>query len=248
MLRRNRGASVYGHVGLRAIEDLDNRLADEFGKQYCLDLGSGKYGAEDKRFTSVDIDPATGADIIGDIRCLFAPADHFREKIKDYPDLEQLVGVYEAFKLVRLRHIVEHIEWIYQEVLIDWVLRLLQPGGAIIIYTPNLEFILKVYSANLDLYRRGKALKFPVHEHPYLKPGVPWDVVRWANFKLNSGCSPGDFHHCIYDELWLGNLLNEMGFERIALFAGQSLAAQAFKPGLLEYGTDEAVDRVVRNG
>jgi len=207
------------------INAFTDRWARQYGKTYCLDIGVGNDNAE--LFTTVDIDPECKPDIVGDIRCLFAPSDYYADMKKDYPDLRKLETG--SFMYIRVKHIIEHIEWIYQQALFDWLGSMLGNGGLLEIDTPNLAYIAKIYLAGSTRQGLGAMPKFPANEHNDLRQSESSDLQRWVNFKLFSGCSPGDYHHACFDAFRLCDLLKKHKFERISIYNGSSLRSIAFR-------------------
>ena len=73
----------------------------------------------------------------------------------------------------------------------------------------------------------------------YLNKAIPWHITRWANFKINSGCSKGDYHLTCFDDVWLGNMMYETGFRDIKIFSGVTLAVCGTKPAEEPFGGGE---------
>ena len=193
-------------------------------KDVCLEIGD--IGPKDNCLT---VDVRDDADYVGDIRGCFS---------SDYSATDDLSRIpLGRFKIVKLIHTVEHIQWIYQDALMAWVLTLLDSGGMIYIDTPNLEYITKVYLSNLQRLEAGERVKFPGREYPNMVDdsgklvNPEKDLQPWTNFKLYSGCSPGDFHHCMYDAYWLVRMLAFVGFEDINISSDETLKAVGFKVG-----------------
>lgn len=237
------------NIGEGAIE---RRLADMLGehnKPECLDVGSGVDKSDG--LMTLDIREEFDPYFCGDLRCLFAPGYTERDEetppgrlvLEDYPSLMDFPE--NEFMVLKLQHIIEHIEWIYQEFLFWWIEKTLAPGGMVYIATPNFAYSVGVYMENRKKQLAGKAMSYPISEHTYLKPGVQHDLQRWVNFKIMSGCSPGDTHNSAFDRLWLYEALKICGLERISIHDGATLKAIAFKPGMQQYSVDEAVRRVV---
>ena len=212
----------------------------------CLDLGCGIH--KPSEYVGVDIHNEfpdgenmiqADVDLVGDVRCLFAP--DYREHLSDYPDLARLRPG--SYMVVRAAHFVEHVEWIYMEVLFDWVFSLLAPGGLFYAVTPSLEYAVGVYLVNRRRQKKGKPVSYPVHEHDYLKEGVSYDMQRWVNFKLHSGCSPGDYHFTSYDAELLAGMYRYTGFENVCVYNGQYLKAIGYKPDDAGSDVAEAVRR-----
>ena len=207
------------------INSFVDKWAKKYGKAYCLDVGVGHDSAES--FTTVDIDPECKPDIVGDIRCLFAPSPLYADMKSKYPDLSKLESG--SFMYIRMKHIVEHIEWLYHQPLFDWLGSLLGNGGLLEVDTPNLGYIAKMYLVGAEKQDMGLMPKFPANEHGDLKLSESGDMQRWVNFKLFSGCSPGDYHHACLDAFKLCDLLKKHKFERISIYNGSSLRSLAFR-------------------
>lgn len=222
-----------------AIERKLHDMVHKYSKHECLDVGAGT--DKNEFFSTLDIREEFNPDYLGDLRCLFAPG--YTENIGDYPSLMNIPE--NEVMVLKLQHVIEHIEWIYQEFLFEWAMKVLAPGGMIYISTPNLAYAVGVYVKNRKRQKQGKPLSYPISEHTYLKPGVSHDLQRWFNFKTFSGCSPGDTHHSAFDRLWLYEYLTLHGFENISIHDGATLKAIAFKPGLSQFNAEEAVNRVV---
>lgn len=229
------------NISERAIDDVVMSVINEYGERACLDIGAGD--DENNAFKqagliqTLDSRPEFNPDFLCDMRTLFVP-DYPSEIDKPINGLRK-----NQYMFIRLQHIVEHIEWIYQEFLYKWLMELLAPGGMVYIATPNLEYAVGVYYKNRRNQLKGKDVKYPIDEHIYLKPGVQSDMQRWVNFKLFSGCSPGDYHHCCYDRQWLGEILVTSGFDNISIYDGSTLKAVAYKPGMQHFNVGEAVKR-----
>jgi len=211
-------------------------------KDRYLDIGTGNDEAE--RFTTVDIDTGVGADIVGDIRCLFAASDYYRDKRKDYPDLDIIASG--RYIVVRLKHIIEHIEWIYHQTMFEWLYGIIAPGGIAVIDTPNLDYIVKLYSKAAGLAGEQRPFKFPANEYNGLKNGSWVDLIRWTQFKLFSGCSPGDFHHACLNRVILFHYLSSVGFEPVAFCNDETLRAIAYKPTQDSDDMDARIDKYVK--
>lgn len=220
-------------VSASSIDSILNKFQYE-DKSNCLEIGN--ISPNDKFIT---VDMRDGADYVGDIRGFFIDWVDIDNRLAKLP-----VG---KFVYVKVSHTVEHIEWIYQELLFKWLGKLLKPGGLIYIDTPNLEVIAKIYLENLSRLKNNQAIKYPYQDHPDMTVtgGGPrdlnGDLQPWVNYKLFSGCSPGDYHHTCYDVYWLGRVMANAGFERIKIDNGQSIRAVAFKPGELEGSSVDAI-------
>jgi len=209
-----------------------------FGRDYCLNLGAGAESNNEK-YINVDIHKANNIDVTGDIRTVFAPI--YDQHLAEFPDLLNLDA--SQFKFIRLHHVIEHIEWIYQERMFDWLSELLLLGGWVYIETPNLEYVAKTYLKSAQARKGvqkviGQKEGFPFDDHPYLSERRDVDITRWFNAKAFSGCSTnryingcvdGDFHHCLYDEFWLRSILKEKGFKVLVFNNSMNLSVVAEK-------------------
>jgi len=195
--------------------------ASQVHSQYLdrLEIGSGN--TPEDGFTHLDVNPQSPhVEIVGDIRSIFS-VDY---DISQYPDLVYLKDIQGVFSEIRAVHVVEHVQWIYQKAMFEWFFRLLKDGGRLTVQTPDLEWIAKSYIKN----KRKK--RFPETDHPDLS--LPKDFTAWANFKLYSGCSKGDYHHCSYDRDWLKQVMVAAGFRTSIHRRGGTLHATGNKPGV----------------
>ena len=215
-----------------AIDTMLRQFQDE-DKEYVLEVGYN--GKKEDCYT---VDFGGKADYNGDIRGCFT---------SDFSASEDLLKIkMEHYRLIKVIHTIEHIQWIYRQSMFEWFRSLLGSGGVLYVDTPNLEVIAKVYVENLNRVKEGLPPSYPFHEHPDMhRDGTPTDLEGnmqwWVNFKLYSGCSPGDYHHACYDAYSLGRTLSEAGFERIQLYSGASLHAIAHNPGEMMDITADAI-------
>lgn len=229
------------YIDSESIETFLDQYYNE-SKDVCLEIGKA---SSDANFTTVDMNE--GADIILDIR------GHITTDYHLSPDSSKLtIGRY---KIIRMINFIEHVQWIYQDALFNWLNELLAPGGMIYIETPNLEYIMKIYSSNLDRLSNGDEPRFPHSEYPNMSDSNGGaanpvnDFQKWINFKLYSGCSPNDFHHCCYDSYWMARMLEDCGYYKISISSGDTLKVVAFKPGDAsseQTVVEQAVERVLR--
>jgi len=181
-----------------------------------LEIGGGSNPTEG--YLNLDINADCKPDITGDVRAFFTPD----VDLEDYPDLQEIDEF--VFDEIRATHFVEHIEWIYQKPMFEWFYKVLKPSGRIVIETPNLHWIIKSYLKN---YGSGE---YPQEDHPDLN-GTN-DFVPWVNFKLFSGCSPGDYHHAMFDKVWMRQVLKETGFTPTVKAKGAYIQAIGVKKDL----------------
>jgi predicted SAM-dependent methyltransferase len=156
-------------------------------------------------------------DFEGDVRGLFC--DDYADKVGNLREIP--LGVYDE---VLARHFVEHIEWIYQEALFRTIYMWLAPGGKVVVETPNFPYIIRHYTS------RRLRKRFPLNEHPNITTRDGVNLQWWINFKLYSGCSPGDYHHTIYDAHLLRYVLESTGFESVKIRSSETLVAVAYVP------------------
>lgn len=244
------------HISVNGIE----KVVAEFlknGKKYCLDIGSDKYPSEE--YQQVDFrEGFEHLDYKGDIRCCFAPG--YMNHLDEFPDLERLMAMKGHFKLIKMTHVIEHIEWIHQETLFIFVRGLLCDGGLLYIATPNLEYAARLYVRALEKVRKGKEAPsaFPFGDHTYLSAKRDVDVTRWFNSqvmagcsldKFSEGCTRGDYHHSAYDGMWLYRMLADSsmagGFTNVRMYEEKHILAIAQKPYAPAMGLDEALGRVL---
>ena len=197
--------------------DIVNKLEGQYPKSSKLDIGSGGVRLG---WTTID-KSRNGEDYSGDIRTLFASV-YNRKPDKGFKKLPN------RFDLVRMQHIVEHIEWIYQKPLFDWLYSKLSIDGCVFIETPNVDWVIDSYLSSNDYS----------NEHPDIKEDDPCRLIKWLNFKLYSGCSTnkftdgctdGDFHLCMYNQELLEQVLTENGFSVKAMATGETLLCLATK-------------------
>jgi len=177
-----------------------------------LEIGSGNMPT--KGYKHLDINAnAPDVDYVGDIRALITE-DYDIEK---YPNLKFISN--ETFEEIKAYHFIEHIQWIYQEALFRLFYQWLLPGGRLNLQTPDLEWIVQSYLHRKKkswLTLKNKQYVFPDKEHPQLTDsGNPIQFHQWVNYKIFSGCSPGDFHHCLYDAESLERTLEKIGYQSI---------------------------------
>jgi len=184
-----------------------------------LDIGAGRCGD----YYSIDKNPKLDCSFTGDIRTLFAPVycnetPRSLKKVKSY-----------SFNFVIMQHIVEHIEWIYQQSMFNWVYSILNYNGVLFVETPNVEYIVKQYLSFTSSL---------ANQHPDINKNDPDANIKWLNSKLYSGCSTnkfkdgcvdGDFHLCMYNKDWLCNILELTGFRHIQINAEDTLSCLAYK-------------------
>jgi len=203
------------HVGRRYIFSILN----EFTGKDKLDIGAGMNRSDCLTLDKSDLK----CTFTGDIRTMFAPV--YRDK--QPRSLKKMQS--NSFRFIEMQHIVEHIEWIYQKYMFDWVLSLLKYDGILFIETPNVEVIINQFQS----FTSGLS-----KQHPDIKEDDPNADIKWLNFKLYSGCSTnkvkngctdGDFHLCMYNKDWLCNILLETGFKHIKINEEETLSCLAYK-------------------
>ena len=193
-----------------------------------LEIGSGNNPTEG--FEHLDINPgAPHVEYVGDIRSLITE-DYNKNMNEDLMLLKHT-----KFECIKAVHFIEHIQWIYQQSLLRLFYDMLEPNGTVYIETPDLKWIMLSYLKNRKKHR------FPVEDHPDIKEdGNLLNFYQWVNFKLYSGCSPGDYHHCLYDKEFLNEMLNNAGFAKMSIKSNRgTIFCMAKKPATQEKGCNE---------
>ena len=116
------------------------------------------------------------------------------------------------FSEVLANHVIEHISFRkLPHVIKEWV-RVLEPGGKLVLRTPDLDFIVDRYTGPLG----------PTPEHPndegFIKQHLSDEITPawWANIKLFSGQDyAANFHHVCFSFDMLANLLKRYGFRDV---------------------------------
>jgi len=207
-------------VSENTIRRIHNKILEVNDKKECLEIG-----LNDESEECVTVDFGDKADYSGDIRGCFAQHGGYESVVT----IESLPIEY--WKVVKLVHTVEHIEWLYQEAMFNWIWSLMSPGGILYIDTPNLDYIIRVYNRGVSFLNKGFKPEYPYNDHPDFDSMSIENFIPWVNYKIFSGCSPNDYHHTCYNSLWLGQMLLKCGFSKIKIFAGNSLLAVAEKRG-----------------
>lgn len=204
----------------KTIRRLHDTIIAGSEQKYCLEIG-----LNEKSTDCVTVDLGDGADITGDIRGSFAQHGGY----EPVNSIEMLPVDY--FFIIKMVHTIEHVEWIYQQVMFDWLYTLVKPGYYIYIDTPNLDNIIKIYNSNVKLFSEGKPLNYSYSDHPDFSANeIKENFIPWINYKLFSGCSPGDYHHTCLNAVWLSQLLVKSGFVNIKIYGGDTLLAIANRP------------------
>tara|TARA_Y100000034_G_scaffold87066_1_gene104386 strand:- start:168 stop:812 length:645 start_codon:yes stop_codon:yes gene_type:complete len=178
-----------------------------------LNVGAGHNPLPD--MDNLDRDPdIPGLAFAGDVRALWNPNEFGAHagNLHQIPD-----GSYDY---VVAMHMIEHVEWIYQISLLQLFCQWLNPRGTVLLETPNFAYAISHYT------KRRLQDKFPLTDHPDIKTrDDPVALQRWINFKLFSGCSTGDYHHCAYDKTLLQYNMEEAGFGHIRIASKEILVA-----------------------
>lgn len=121
-----------------------------------------------------------------------------------------------TFTEVLANHVIEHIPWRKLPFVLGEWLRVLEPGGKLVLRTPDLRFICESYLAGIT------TKEYPPdedHIKKHLSGGESTHTLSpawWANLKLFSGQDYGaNFHHCCFDFTMLGSLLKRVGFSKV---------------------------------
>lgn len=147
-------------------------LAD-FSHPYKLHLGCGNIKIEG--FVNIDISITSATDITADIRKL------------NYFPLKSVSEIYVC-------HVLEHFGHVEILPILSRWFDILIPGGRLRISVPDLDRIVKIYSANLNHF-----------ETPGNSP--------WIGLLYGGQSTPYDFHKTGYNACWLRYLLEKVGFE-----------------------------------
>lgn len=232
------GKHDWSSINNAKIDSIIDDLVKKYGKDFCLNIGAGK--ENNKFYTTVDINENGNPTIRGDIRALFVQSPEYKSMLQQYPELYNIQSEYYVY--VRLCHIVEHIEWLYLPALFDWVYNILTTGGVITIDTPNLEFIMKAYLKFIEAENNGELPRFPAREHPDMSIENIGDMQRWINFKLYSGCSTNDYHHCCLDKTLVYQLLYRAGFDKVYINNSSTLRVLAYKGKKEQLEDNESIE------
>lgn len=220
---------LVNNVNRGYIFDMVEQFDEEFNKRNKLDIGSGNIKSN---MMTLDKKADAKTDYRGDIRTQFAPV--YIESKRKYKNLMSIRKCY--FKFIRMQHTVEHIEWIYQKAMLQWISGLLTNDGILFIEVPNVEWILDTYNK----YRGAK--EFPLYnQHPDIDQYDPNALIKWLNSKIYSGCSTnkfedgcidGDFHLCMYSPELLITNLDESGFVKVEISNDDTISCLAYKENL----------------
>jgi len=211
-----------------AINKRLENIVEPLEKNDILDLGSGM---DTGKFLRLDIDKNTNPDFHMDLRafCGIAPYD---KDLYRYCDVRLLDR---QFNVIRAIHFLEHIEWIYQETILSQLKTMLIGEGCLFIEVPSLRYIIDMYNKQIDgKLLKGKLSSFPDGEYTF-SDSDPMNIYKWLNFRIFSGCSPGDNHKCLYDIYSLHYALEKIGFEHIILSNESTIKCLAFAPESAEY-------------
>jgi hypothetical protein len=186
------------------------RLTSDLEKEDILDLGSG--GSVGK-FVTLDINSGSNPDIHMDFRA-YCGIDPYRDDIGKYDKADKLKR---GFTVIRAIHFLEHIEWIYQHNILNNIFNLINDSGFLFIEVPNLSYIFNMYNDQIKKrLLKNKSVSFPKEEYPF-EDDDKYNIYKWLNFKIFSGCSPNDYHHCAYDTDYLESILLDIGYKNIVM-------------------------------
>lgn len=123
-----------------------------------------------------------------------------------------------TFDYIFSEHMIEHISFLEGEFMLKECYRVLKPGGALRIATPNLQFLIDLYSENKTATQQNY-IKF---SKQFLKKELPeMDTMIINNFFRDWG------HQFIYDKKALSYTLEKAGFSHITFCnVGQSHFAE----------------------
>lgn len=198
-----------------------------------LEIGSGKHPTPG--YLHIDMDPeALHVEIAGDVRAFWNPDI----EIEWFPELGILSEM--KFEEIKLFDFVEHVEWIHQISMFKFFRSILTDEGKLNIRTPDGEYILDFYCME------NKLKKFPKDEYVEKFKENEVDFWKWLNFKLFSGCSRFDKHHCLYSKKLLHYNLSQAGFQYIIIRRIHgSLHCIAYKTASFRRKVFERIKKVV---
>lgn len=121
----------------------------------------------------------------------------------------------QTFDVVYASHIIEHIPW-YQveESVVEWV-RILKPGGALQVWTPN---GLKIANAFVEAELNGSTA---FHKDGWWRFNADHDPCRWAAgrcFSYGDGTGKGDhpnWHRALFSPRYLKCLFEKAGLVNV---------------------------------
>lgn len=134
-----------------------------------------------------------------------------------YPNLDFITELDEIpvddgmFEVVRASHVIEHVplDRVRGSVLPEW-LRVLQPGGRVVIDTPNIERNARMYADGS--WKRDFANLKEAEQQRCSINGEP-DRSLWLNFKVFSTDAVWNVHYWNATPELLATLVLEAGFE-----------------------------------
>lgn len=154
-----------------------------------------------------------------------------------------------SFKEVLANHVIEHISWRKLPFVLGEWLRVLEPGGKLVLRTPDLKFICETYLLEQT------TPEYPPDEK-FIKENLSSEITPawWANLKLFSGQDyEANFHRVCFDFDMLHRVLRRVGFSdafRVQLdreFSPGELQVETFK-GQWSYKIveDEKIDTPIK--
>jgi predicted SAM-dependent methyltransferase len=115
-----------------------------------------------------------------------------------------------SFDYIYSEHVIEHFAFIDGAMMIAETFRVLKPGGRMRIVTPDLEFLIKLYSPEKSAIQTRYIKHMTDAFHPELSDrGLYDDVYMINNYVRDWG------HRFIYDKKSLEQLLRTTGFDQI---------------------------------
>lgn len=138
-----------------------------------------------------------------------------------------------VFDEIHAIHVIEHQPWkTTLSTLQEWI-RVLKPGGSILIATPNLRWIAQSYidarEKNKSAFRKDCSIMTD-GERKIISLDGDIDVAFWANFKIMSSGGKWDQHFACYDATMLSGLLKTAGASKVEVeHDSDSLVVRATK-------------------
>lgn len=154
-------------------------------KHMNLEIGPGK-NPIDPSWTLMDVVENPHVDVLHDLR----------EHPLPFPD--------EAFALVYMSHVLEHIPWTETLAVLKEIYRIIRPKGVIEIWVPDLMKLIEGY---LDFDNCGDQWR---------KFNPDNDETVWFNGRMFT-YGPGDenWHRAVFDYRYLSKCLLSVGFRRV---------------------------------
>lgn len=115
-----------------------------------------------------------------------------------------------SYDEVLMSHVIEHIPWRKLGHVAKEILRILKPGGSLLIRTPNLGFIV-------ERYLSGEITpEWPGDEEAMKDVFGVLGPAQWTNIKLFSGQDyPSNYHYNCFDRKSIEQFFKHQGFSSV---------------------------------